>query len=170
VSFVLTAICVEPGPTPDVELNSFQPLSILEARQDEGAEHRAGYIKGLERFFEGELRGRAYHVYANSTDAYPSSRPFVLWPDDNSHPLVVRIEPRYRASVGRFLRELLERSTLGRVLLVPEWNGAVTDPANSRDFLESGGCFIRRLIGLREFWRLHDERAIHWDALVVIER
>lgn len=176
MSFVLSVVCLEPaGPL----AGDFSPLFTEESIQDG---NHACYLEGLSRYFDRPIQGECVHVFVDSGERYPrsdepifTSSVFFLWPEDDPEdikPIILTIGPEYRAAFHALLSHLLGVSGIGRLVIVCEWNGDVTQVESRERALEnlaSGEIQLHGPFSREEFWRAHDAGLIHYFSLTIVE-
>lgn len=162
MTFILTAVCVEPARKPHLPASE---LLVVPAVHSERAPARAGFLGGLTRYFAEPVDGIAYHLLTDEGGGYETSNVFFAYGDDDV-PARLIVPDSLRAQVQRLLTELLSASGCGRVILIAEDNGHVTDP----DLDAEGAETIDRLgpITSEEFWRLLELREVYEDSVIEI--
>jgi hypothetical protein len=173
MSFVLSVVCVDPYAEPSLPDG---PLFIQEVVQDARADQRACYIPGLSKFFDSPIRGCGYYVWIKGDDQYPSARAFFRSPaatQGDEQPIIVHIDPEYRAAFDTLLRALLSVSRVQRVLIVAEWNGDVTAAGVSREQalaeLAAGEVFFYGPWSVEDFWARHDDWLVYYPSVTVVQ-
>ena len=164
VTFMITAVaegCVG-------EVSAVASPFILERIvMDEGAALRAGYLPGLARHLEAEIAGAAFYVVLANEDGWTSSNALFEYPDDNDSPAYLWVPDHLRTSFAAVLNDLQRCAIDGRVILVLEFNGAVTTPDSGADASE-----IVDIVGPLsppEFWRRHDLRELVEESIVILD-
>lgn len=163
MTFILTAVCVNPREKPSIDPPGliFEPVA-----EDEHSWARAGYVPGLTRYFGTPVQGTAYHILVDD-DGYQSSNKFLQYGEGDDDPAKLVVPDQYRHTFENLIRDLIMASAEGRVILVVEENGHVTAPDLNSDEADSIDCLGP--VDLREFWRLLDLGDILEDSIVVIE-
>jgi hypothetical protein len=166
VTFIITAVAE--GCTTDFAVGEAESPFILDRIvADEQAPSRAGYLPGLARHLKAEVDGAAFHVVLADKDGWKSSNALFEYPADNDSPAYLWVPDHLRASFAAVLNELQRRATEGRVILVLEFNGAVTSPDSDDETNE-----IVDIVGPLtppEFWRRHDLRELVEESIVILD-
>ena len=168
MSFVLTLV----AEAPDTEIRLVpQQLVVEEAVQDARAAYRAGYLVGLTRHLGRDVQGWAFHVRAQREDGYVDSRPLVHDPfdEEDEEGIYLAVPAAFRGELEALLYSLLAASRMHRVLVILEWNGAVTSPKN----LYGPGpneqeALLLACEGVEAFWSLHDAHGIKDASITTI--
>lgn len=164
MTFIITALAE--GCTGDI-LVADSPFILEKTVTDERAPSRAGYLPGLARHLNGEVEGTAFHVVLADEDGWKSSNALFEYPDDNDSPAYLWVPDHLRTSFVAVLNELQRCAKDGRVILVLEFNGAVTSPGSDDDASE-----IVDIVGPLsppEFWRRHDLRELVEESIVILD-
>jgi hypothetical protein len=158
MSFVLTAIALGGTTRPLIPSGA---LIVEEVTPDPGA---AGYVPRLARYLGRPVRGNAFYVVLDE-NGYRSSNALFPYPDDDEEPVRLAVPDELRRPLDAVLRDLLLCSPEGSILLVSEYNGAVTDPDPDDDVeVDVLGPWTRD-----EFWRHHDLGDVVEESIVVLE-
>lgn len=164
MTFIITAVAE--GCTEDISVAK-SPLILERIVTDERASSRAGYLPGLARHLNGEVEGAAFHVVLADEDGWKSSSALFEYPDDNDSPAYLWVPDHLRTSFVAVLNELQRCATDGRVILVLEFNGAVTSPDSDDDANEM--VDIVGPLSPPEFWRRHDLRELVEESIVILD-
>jgi hypothetical protein len=165
MTFIITALAE--GCTRDISVAE-SPIILERIVTDERAPSRAGYLPGLARHLKEEVEGKAFHLLLADKDGWKSSNALFEYPDDNDSPAYLWVPEHLRASFATALNELQGCAIGGRVILVLEFNGAVTSPESDDDASE-----IVDIVGPLsppEFWRRHDLRELVEESIVILDR
>jgi hypothetical protein len=144
------------------------PLIVERVDLGKGAEARAGYIPGLAKYLGAVPEGAAFHFVLADSDGWTSSEPMFAYPEDEDAPAYLEVPDHVRAQFSTTLMELLRCSPPGRVILVLEYNGAVTSP--DPDEAASVDVDVVGPMSTNEFWRRHDLHELVEESIIILER
>jgi hypothetical protein len=164
VTFIITAVAE--GCTGDIPVAK-SPFILEKIVTHEQAPSRAGYLPGLARHLHGKVEGAAFHVVLADEDGWKSSNALFEYPDDNDSPAYLWVPDHLRAPFATVLNELQRCATDGRVILMLEFNGAVTSPDSDDDTNEM--VDIVGPLSPPEFWRRHDLHELVEESIVILD-
>jgi hypothetical protein len=159
MTFILTAVAV--GGTTEPTGGTGR-LLLEEVTPKRGV---AGYVPGLARHLGRPIEGRAFYLVTDD-DGYRSSNALFPYPEeDDDQPVRLAVPAEFRQSFDAILRDLLLSSPEGSVVLVSEYNGAVTDPDSAEELeVDVLGPWSRS-----DFWRHHDLGDVVEESVVILE-
>lgn len=152
-------------------------LRVEEVIQRSGGGH-AGFLAGLSRYFGYVVEGAAYYVCTDTGERfketagdlagkpYSNSSEFFPWEEDHWQRVRLVIPSKYRPAFSTLIENLGRISPDGKVLILCEWNGDVSDPI---DGSAPENLLTNTVSGIEGFWGLHDAGGIMMTSITIIE-
>lgn len=164
MTFIVTAICVQPFRKPSLDSSVF---CVEPVEQGRDAWARAGYLGGLGRYFGEDLEGVGYYILTDEGDGYRTSNVLFAY-GAGDEPARLVIPAAWRPEFEGLINELLDSSKESRVILVAEDNGHVTSPDLTAE--EAEAVDVLGPVDPAGFWRLVDLGEVREDSVALITR
>jgi hypothetical protein len=162
MTFMLTAIVVQPL---EASQRRIGDIIVDPVTSDANSWARAGYLPSLSRYFADPVAGDAYYLVTSDDKGYESSNAFFEY-DDARDTAYLLIPARLHEHFEHALEGLVAHSEVGRVILVAEDNGHVTDVALTAE--ESATIDQVGPIDISTFLQMLDRREIREDSIITI--
>lgn len=165
MTFILTAICVESIRAPETADDRLflRPVPI-----DQQTPFRAGFVPALVRFLPGPTRGQAYYIVTDEGGGYETSNVFASYQLDEDDPVRLTVPAELHPAFERCLTDLLAASSVGKVVLVFEFNGNVTGQRGP-EASESSVDVVGPMPVAEFWWRLRLGELVE-DSIIQLER
>lgn len=164
MTFILTAVCVDPRRAPGARHGR---LLVRPVPNDGQAPFRAGFATTLGRYLPVPVDGSAYYIVTDEGAGYETSNVFASYPAGEDDPIRLMIPRDLHQAFENCLTDLLAASLTGRVILIFEFNGNVTAPEESPE--QELSIDLVGPMPVNEFWWRLELGEFVEDSIIQVE-